>query len=94
MFAALLSSFYVLGNWLKRKFIFKRFFLWLIVASGPLSMIAIEAGWWLAEVGRQPWVLRGLLRTKDAHKWSSRPDALFVYIVIFGSWICKCLCFN
>ena len=27
--------------------------------GGPLAILAIEAGWWLAEVGRQPWILRG-----------------------------------
>ncbi|SHN05017.1 cytochrome ubiquinol oxidase subunit I [Gracilibacillus kekensis] len=84
MFAALLSSFYVLGNWLRRKFIFKRFFLWLIVVSGPLSMLAIEAGWWLAEVGRQPWVLRGLLKTKDAATTSGQVDLmLYLFILLY-----------
>jgi cytochrome bd ubiquinol oxidase subunit I len=36
-----------------------------IIAS-PLGVIAIEAGWTVTEVGRQPWVVRGFLRTADA----------------------------
>lgn len=40
--------------------------LWAIVLCGPLGMIAIEAGWTVTEVGRQPWVIYGVLRTADA----------------------------
>ena len=32
----------------------------------PLPYIAIEAGWVLAEVGRQPWIVYGLMKTSDA----------------------------
>jgi cytochrome d ubiquinol oxidase subunit I len=32
----------------------------------PLGFIAIEAGWTVTEVGRQPWIIYGVLRTKDA----------------------------
>jgi cytochrome d ubiquinol oxidase subunit I len=43
-----------------------RWLLWLLVAASPLGFIAIEAGWTVTEVGRQPWVVYGLLRTADA----------------------------
>ena len=42
---------------------------WLLVALGicaPLGFVAIEAGWVVTEVGRQPWVVQGVLRTADA----------------------------
>lgn len=32
----------------------------------PLGMLAIEAGWTVTEVGRQPWIVQGVLRTGDA----------------------------
>jgi cytochrome d ubiquinol oxidase subunit I len=32
----------------------------------PLPYLAIEAGWIVAEVGRQPWIVYGLMRTADA----------------------------
>jgi cytochrome d ubiquinol oxidase subunit I len=35
------------------------------VATGPLGLIAIEAGWTVTEVGRQPWVIYGVLRTAE-----------------------------
>jgi cytochrome d ubiquinol oxidase subunit I len=41
-------------------------FLKLLIAGSPLGLIALEAGWVVTEVGRQPWVVRGLLKTADA----------------------------
>ncbi len=41
-------------------------FLRLLVLSAPLGLIALEAGWTVTEVGRQPWVIQGLMRTADA----------------------------
>ena len=43
-----------------------RFVLWLVFLSFPLPFIAILTGWYTAEVGRQPWVVYGVLRTADA----------------------------
>jgi cytochrome d ubiquinol oxidase subunit I len=37
-----------------------------LVAAGPLGFIAIEAGWVVTEVGRQPWIIYGVMRTRDA----------------------------
>ncbi|MDA0713108.1 MAG: cytochrome ubiquinol oxidase subunit I [bacterium] len=41
-------------------------FLWLTVFASPLGFIAVEAGWMVTEIGRQPWVVYNILRTKDA----------------------------
>lgn len=42
--------------------------LWLraVAWAGPLGLVAVEAGWTVTEVGRQPWIIQGVLRTKDA----------------------------
>ncbi|HEY8489146.1 MAG TPA: cytochrome ubiquinol oxidase subunit I [Thermaerobacter sp.] len=37
-----------------------------LVAAGPLGIIALEAGWVVTEVGRQPWIIRGVMRTAEA----------------------------
>jgi cytochrome bd ubiquinol oxidase subunit I len=37
-----------------------------VAASAPLGFVAIEAGWVVTEVGRQPWIAQGVLRTADA----------------------------
>lgn len=47
----------------------RRFPVWylkLLVACIPLGFIAIEAGWIVTEVGRQPWIIYGIMKTKDA----------------------------
>jgi cytochrome d ubiquinol oxidase subunit I len=43
-----------------------RWFLRAAVIGAPLGLVAVEAGWTVTEVGRQPWVVRGFLRTTDA----------------------------
>jgi len=40
-----------------------RWLLWVAVAALPLPWVAIEAGWFIAEYGRQPWVVEGVLPT-------------------------------
>lgn len=43
-----------------------RRFLTAVLLAGPLGFIALEAGWTVTEVGRQPWIVQGILRTADA----------------------------
>lgn len=43
-----------------------RWFLWLVVLASPAGLLAIETGWVVTEVGRQPWIIYGVLRTAQA----------------------------
>jgi cytochrome d ubiquinol oxidase subunit I len=43
-----------------------RWFLRAVALAAPMGFVAIEAGWTVTEVGRQPWVVYGVLRTADA----------------------------
>jgi cytochrome d ubiquinol oxidase subunit I len=55
--------------------------------SIPLPYIAIEAGWVLAEVGRQPWIVYKLLKTKDAASpivTSQVATTLVGFILLYG----------
>lgn len=56
------------GGWLawRRRLFDSRPFLRFAVAMGPAGFVAVIAGWVVAEVGRQPWVVYGVLRTADA----------------------------
>jgi cytochrome d ubiquinol oxidase subunit I len=56
------------GAWLAwRKSLFSsRTFLRAVVAAAPLGFIGIEAGWTVTEVGRQPWIIYGVMRTAEA----------------------------
>ena len=48
-----------------------RWFLRAAVVAGPAAFLAIEAGWIVTEVGRQPWIVQGVMRTSEAV--TSRP---------------------
>ncbi len=53
--------------WRRRGALFEsKWFLRALVLAAPAGMIAIEAGWTVTEVGRQPWIIQGVMRTKDA----------------------------
>lgn len=49
----------------RKKLARQKWFLWLLVCIVPLPYINNELGWVTAEIGRQPWVIYGLLRTAD-----------------------------
>lgn len=55
-----------------------KFFIWL----APLSMVSIWAGWIMREVGRQPWILYGMLRT-EAMASSLTPRAVGLSLLVF-----------
>jgi cytochrome d ubiquinol oxidase subunit I len=50
----------------RRQLLYSRWFLRLACACTPLGFLAVEAGWTVTEVGRQPWIIYGVLRTADA----------------------------
>ncbi len=52
--------------WRRRRLPDGRWMLRALVACGPLGFVAIEAGWVVTEVGRQPWIIYNILRTADA----------------------------
>ena len=60
-FIALFASAFYLCQ--RRRITRYRWFLWLVLFSLPLPWIAAETGWFVAEYGRQPWVVEGLLPT-------------------------------
>ena len=59
-----LTYFFILFK--KKPLTEKRWLLKLFVGAIPLGYIALEAGWVVTEVGRQPWIIYGIMRTKDA----------------------------
>ena len=65
-----------------------RWFLWGTFLAFPTGFVAVLCGWFTAEVGRQPWVVYGLLRTKDAVTPSlTTGDVLFslvCYVLVYA----------
>ena len=66
MFMLAISVLYYFIIWRKKKWKDKRWLLRLFVLATPMGFIAVEAGWTVTEVGRQPWIINGIMRTKDA----------------------------
>jgi cytochrome d ubiquinol oxidase subunit I len=59
-----------------------KWFLRILVWAIPLPVIIIELGWMTTEIGRQPWIIQGLLRTEDAVSFVSAGQILFSIILI------------
>lgn len=66
MILVVLAILFFIAQWKKKNWIMKKWFLWLFVIATPLGFIAVEAGWTVTEVGRQPWIIYGIMKTKDA----------------------------
>ncbi|HTO20942.1 MAG TPA: cytochrome ubiquinol oxidase subunit I, partial [Spirochaetia bacterium] len=66
-----------------------RWFLWIMSVGLFLPYVAVELGWVVAEIGRQPWIVYGLLRTADAASRNLSPGdilgSLIAFIVIYAS---------
>ncbi len=62
--------------------------LWLIMLSFPLPYIANTAGWMTAEIGRQPWVVYGLIRVSEGYsKNVSAGNGLFTLLGFMGVYV-------
>jgi cytochrome d ubiquinol oxidase subunit I len=72
-----------------------RWMLWALIICIPLALLAINLGWMAAEVGRQPWIVQGLLRTSDGVSplvsagqiWTTLGLFGLVYLVLFIAWL-------
>lgn len=86
---------FALFLWWRGKLFNKRWLMLIFSFSVVLPQIANQVGWYSAEVGRQPWVVYGLLRTSDALSENVRAEQVvfslilftFVYMVLFGLFI-------
>lgn len=52
--------------WVKKLNPHHKVILYATLLTGPAAMLAIEFGWFLTELGRQPWIVRGFLKVQDA----------------------------
>lgn len=87
-----LGSFFILLTavvwWLNRRdrLADKKWLLWICIASVPLAYVASQAGWIVAEVGRQPWAIQNLLPVGVAASKigsSSVAVTFFLFLVLF-----------
>jgi cytochrome d ubiquinol oxidase subunit I len=69
---------------------------WLLralIAAGPLGFLAIEAGWVVTEVGRQPWIIYGVMRTEDAFTPMPLIVVPFVTFTVLYFFLAVIVCF-
>jgi cytochrome d ubiquinol oxidase subunit I len=66
MLMALAGLLFILFSLKWRKILLKKWWLVFIALLTPMGFIAVEAGWTVTEVGRQPWIIYGVMKTKDA----------------------------
>jgi len=84
---ALLSAWFLVAWLFRRDMPGTRWFLRASACAGVVAMVALESGWVLTEVGRQPWVVYGFLRTSQAvtHApgiWGSFAVVVAIYAVV------------
>ena len=75
--------------WLWRGWLFEsKWLLWLLMLSAPFPYIATTAGWMTTELGRQPWLVYGLLRTSEgASPLVHSGNALFTLLGFLGIYL-------
>ncbi|HEY9593018.1 MAG TPA: cytochrome ubiquinol oxidase subunit I [Spirochaetia bacterium] len=79
----------LIAVWLswRKKLESNRWFLWIMSVAIVLPYLASELGWILAEMGRQPWIVYGLLRTSDAVSRNLTPGdvlgSLIAFVVLY-----------
>jgi cytochrome d ubiquinol oxidase subunit I len=66
MLMMLVAVIYFVALWKKKHWLTSRWLLKMFVIATPMGFIAVEAGWTVTEVGRQPWIINGIMRTADA----------------------------
>jgi cytochrome d ubiquinol oxidase subunit I len=75
-------------GWFKRnRLVESPLYLKAMMFAIPLPYVALEMGWIVAEVGRQPWIVYGLMRTSDAVSPISTPQvfaSLIAFILVYG----------
>lgn len=76
-------SFLALVLWWRKKLFQQTWLLWVFVWSVVLPQFANQAGWFAAEMGRQPWVVYGLLRTSDALSTSVSANQIWFSLILF-----------
>jgi cytochrome d ubiquinol oxidase subunit I len=77
----------LIGWFLRHRLVENRWYLVVMMIAIPLPYIAMQAGWVLAEVGRQPWIVYGLMRTADAASPVAGGQvlaSLVAFILVYG----------
>jgi cytochrome d ubiquinol oxidase subunit I len=78
----LLSAWYWLAWIFRRDMPRSRLFLWIASGAGAAAVLAMEAGWVVTEVGRQPWIVRDHMKVEDAATTNDGVWITFIVVVV------------
>jgi cytochrome d ubiquinol oxidase subunit I len=84
-FALIALALWAVGALWRGSFEHQRTLLWLLVISVLGPQIANQAGWWAAEVGRQPWIVHQLLRTSHGLSTVVQANQIVASMIMFTS---------
>jgi cytochrome d ubiquinol oxidase subunit I len=74
------------GSWLfRRRMPQSKLFLWIASAAGVASILALEAGWTVTEVGRQPWIVFDYMKVSQGA--TTNTGVWLTFLVILGLYI-------
>lgn len=79
-YLALLGIWIAIAAWRRRDLAADRWLMRAVALASPMGFVCIEAGWTVTEVGRQPWVIYGVMRTADAV--TPMPGLIVPFLVI------------
>jgi cytochrome d ubiquinol oxidase subunit I len=85
MFLMLLGIIYLAGTFKWKHWLEKRWWLKLLIVATPLGYIAIQAGWVVTEVGRQPWIIYGIMKTRDS--LTPMPGIQYTFYIITAVYL-------
>ena len=74
---------FAVWQWRRNRLFETKWLMWIFVFSVILPQIANQAGWFAAEMGRQPWVVYGLLRTSDALSKTVTANQVLFSLILF-----------
>lgn len=74
---------FAVWQWKRNRLFETKWLMWIFVFSVILPQIANQAGWFAAEMGRQPWVVYGLLRTSDALSKTVTANQVLFSLILF-----------
>ncbi|NEU32174.1 cytochrome ubiquinol oxidase subunit I [bacterium LRH843] len=92
MWLAFVAVVFILFQRTKRWNEHNRLLLWAIFTGAPLAVFAIEMGWIFTEIGRQPWVLVGFMKTAEGATTSTHVDTmLYMFVLLYLVLAISCI---
>ncbi len=77
-------TFYASFLWWRGKLFETKWLMWIFSFSVILPQIANQAGWFAAEMGRQPWIVYGHLRTSEGFSQEVSANQILFSLILFA----------